>query len=439
MFANTLTGHPSTTDFGMRWSNWHKEASWREQSAYLGRWALLLAFAALPIKGELVPLPLVVGIVLLLPQVAGFGKLKDKALLLLPVAFYLLHVLGMAWTTDVDFGSFDLEVKLGLMIVPLIGAGLVADKGKDLLRPAMVAFSCGMLVAMVICFWSGIACYLETGWRECFSQSYVSPYLHPGYLAWYACWALFYWGRELIDGQVEWKRWPWVCGILMMLPFAFVVMVASKSGWLGLLLVLATLLIHAARTLPGRMMRLLIMATLLVAVLSGTLASRMLMVRMSEAADAVEKLFRNDTSFLSVESSSDERLAAWNCSVDCLKLSPWGAGTGDIKHALMACYESNGATAAIQHRLNSHSQVLQSGVALGWAGLLLVVGMMLAPLAIGVMRKDAFMAIFAALFIINGTIESVLEVQAGVVFFILFYVVLVRRSSVHRPQPTAHP
>jgi hypothetical protein len=83
--------------------------------------------------------------------------------------------------------------------------------------------------------------------------------------------------------------------------------------------------------------------------------------------------------------------------------------------------------------------VLQSGVALGWAGLLLVVGMMLAPLAIGVMRKDAFMAIFAALFIINGTIESVLEVQAGVVFFILFYVVLVRRSSVHRPQPTAHP
>ncbi len=412
---------------------------WRECSALWGRRVLLLAFAALPVKGELVPLPLVAGIVLVLPQVPSFARLKDKALLLLPVAFYLLHVLGMAWTDDVDFGLFDLEVKLGLLLVPLAGAGLVTGAGKDWLRPAMIAFSFGLLLAMGLSFGAGMACFLETGWRECFSQSYLSPYIHPSYLAWYACWALFYWGRELIDGNVGGMRWPWACGMLMVLLFAFVVMVASKSGWIGLLLVLAALMVHAARSLPGRVMRWVALAILLVAMLSGALVSRMLVVRVSEAADAVGKLFRDDGSFVSVESSSDERLVAWTCSRQCLAASPWGAGTGDIKHALMACYVGRGATAAIQHRLNSHSQVLQSGVALGWPGLLLVLALMLVPLTIGLFRKDVFLSIFAGLFILNGTIESVLEVQAGVVFFILFYVVLVRRSSMRRAKPIVRP
>ena len=104
----------------------------------------------------------------------------------------------------------------------------------------------------------------------------------------------------------------------------------------------------------------------------------------------------------------------------------------------MACYEQKGAEAAIEHQLNSHSQILQSGVALGWPGLLMVCALMVLPLLIGIRRKDAFLSIFALLFIVNGAIESVLEVQAGVVFFILFYVVLVRRSFVH-PQLKVHP
>lgn len=408
----------------MRFNHWHEQRTWRGRSAFLGRWALLLAFAALPIQGELVPVPLVAGILLLLPQALRFGKLKDRLLLLLPVAFYLLHVLGMAWTSDVDFGLFDLEVKLALLLVPLIAAGLALPDGRDFLRPVMTAFSIGLVVAMVRCAQASVACYAEHGWTECFTQSYLSAYLHPSYMAWYACWALFYWGRELIDGKVHRPRWRWLCAGLAVLLLAFVVMLASKSGLVGLALVVLALLAHAARTLPRRVLRWLGPAVVLVALLSGSLVSHVLVVRVSEAADAVGKLFRGDRSFLAMESSSDERLVAWQCSRQCIGASPWGAGTGDIKHALMACYEAKGATAAIQHRLNSHSQVLQSGVALGWPGLLLVCALMLAPLAWALFHRDVFLSTFALLFIINGAIESVLEVQAGVVFFILFYTVL---------------
>ena len=48
----------------MPFSSWHKESTWQGKAAFLGRIALLLAFAALPVKGAFVPLPLVIGIVL---------------------------------------------------------------------------------------------------------------------------------------------------------------------------------------------------------------------------------------------------------------------------------------------------------------------------------------------------------------------------------------
>jgi O-antigen ligase len=105
----------------------------------------------------------------------------------------------------------------------------------------------------------------------------------------------------------------------------------------------------------------------------------------------------------------------------------------------MECYREKGAEAAIAHRLNSHSQVLQSGVALGWPGMLLVAALMLVPLIVGMRRKDPFLAIFALLFILNGATESVLEVQAGVVFFILFFVTLVHRPRTIDPKPIIRP
>ena len=421
----------------MHFNDWHSTTTWQARSAFLGRCSLLLAIAALPVHGPLVPIPLALGIALLLPQVLAFGSVKDKGVLMLPVVFYLLHVLGMAWSTDVDFGLFDLEVKLSLLLVPLVAAGMQPVAGRDMLRWAMTALSIGLVLAMVISLWTASICYGENGWKECFTQSYLSTLVHPSYMAWFACWALFYWGIELIKGKVTalWLRSA--CILFLVLLVVYAVMLASKSGLIVLAIVLVTLVFNALRIIPRHRRWLLIPGMILLLGAPGTMFSRVLSVRVHEAVQALERLLHRDATYMAAESSSDERLVAWSCSMQRIAASPWGAGTGDIKHALMACYQEKGATAAIAHKLNSHSQVLQSGVALGWPGLLLVCAMMVVPLVIGIRRKDPFLAIFAVLFIINGAIESVLEVQAGVVFFILFFTLLVRRSgSLHRDNPT---
>ncbi|MBS1944375.1 MAG: O-antigen ligase family protein [Bacteroidetes bacterium] len=421
----------------MHFSDWHSARTWQERAALIGRCALLLAIAALPVHDPLVPIPLALGIVLLLPQVPAFGSVKDKGLLLLPVVFYLLHVVGMAWSTDVDFGLFDLEVKLSLLLVPLLAAGMVPVAGRGMLRQAMTALSIGLVLAMVISTWSALTCYSENGWKECFTQSHLSSLVHPSYMAWFACWALYYWGGNLIAGNVV-GRWPRaVCLFFLFLLLAYVVMLTSKSGLVGLAVVVAVLLVRAFRKIPRRAWPALAGGLLLVVAMPLYFMGTVLSGRIAELTGALGNLVRGDQQVRTVESSSNERISTWDCSWHCLSGSPWGAGTGDIKHVLMACYEEKGATAAIAHNLNSHSQILQSGVALGWPGLLLVCAMMLAPLVVGIRRKDSLLAIFALLFIINGAIESVLEVQAGVVFFILFFTLLVRRSSgLHRDNPT---
>lgn len=421
----------------MIFSGWHSAQTWQDKSAYLGRCTLLVAIGALPVHGPLVPIPLALGIMLLLPQVLAFGSVQDRGLLLLPVVYYLLHVVGMGWTTDMDFGLFDLEVKLSLLLVPLLAAGLLSGAGRDMFLWAMTALSIGLVLAMVISAWSASTCYSENGWKECFTQSYLSSLVHPSYMAWFACWALYYWGRSLITGSVpgQWLRAASM--IFLVLLVVYVVMLTSKSGLIGLAVVGALLLGRAFRKLPRRAWPGLAGVLLLVVAVPLYFTGPVLSGRIAEITGALGKLIRGDQQIFTVETSSNERISAWDCSLQCLSDAPWGAGTGDIKHALMACYQEKGAAAAIAHKLNSHSQILQSGVALGWPGLLMVCAMMVTPLVLGIRRKDPFLTIFALLFVINGAIESVLEVQAGVVFFILFFTLLVRRSgSLHRDNPT---
>src|SRR5690606_6032522 len=127
-----------------------------------------------------------------------------------------------------------------------------------------------------------------------------------------------------------------------------------------------------------------------------------------------------DATMLTSADGNDLRMVAWTCSVQCLRTGPWGAGTGDIKHALMDCYGAKGATEAAKRDLNSHSQFLQGAVALGWPGLLSTLLLALVPLLRGWRDRNVPLLVFMALFVVNAAVESVLEVQAGVLFFGLF-------------------
>ena len=83
----------------------------------------------------------------------------------------------------------------------------------------------------------------------------------------------------------------------------------------------------------------------------------------------------------------------------------------------MRIYDAKGYTGASEMRLNAHQQFLQSAACLGVLGLLTLCAMVLAPF-FGTGRRDALTVIILILAICNWMVESMLEVQAGVIFFV---------------------
>lgn len=395
-----------------------------------GAWLLLCLL--LPISGGLVPVPLGCAIVLAAINLAWHRQGVNWRVLWPIPTWYLLHAIGMGWSTDTDFGLFDLQVKLGLVLLP-VAAAVVMALHPDMLHRSMVAFTAGIILSMVLGLAKAWACWTATGTPSCFSQSMLSYELHPSYAAWYACWALAWWGLRLIRGQVAKARG--VVAFLLVLLLVWTMMLASKSGVIGLAMVIVLLLVVLLSRVkgPGRWWALgAATAAMLVAAWA---QGPLVMLRMQAAVHAVERAAKGDPAAMSSTDGNDLRLVAWACSIDQLRHAPFGAGTGDIKHALMSCYHQRGAEQAAMRDLNSHSQFLQGAVALGWPGLVLTVLIALVPIAWAWGRRQLPMLAFMGLFVVNAAVESVLEVQAGVLFFALFIGLLAQWNgpSISRP------
>jgi len=381
-------------------------------TALLAAWLLLCAL--LPISGNLVPVPLGCAILLAAVHLAWYRPVIAWRMLWPIPAWYLLHVAGMLWTTNMDFGLFDLQVKLGMVLLPLMAA-LALAVHPDLLRHGMSAFTLGTAIAILLSVWKGWECYRSTGDPGCFAQTTFSFELHPSYAAWYACWAMAWWcDRAMQDTAIRPRLFHLSIALVMLI---FIVMLASKSGVIGALLVIVVMAVRWLRSfVSGRWAIKVGLAAVAVAAVFASSGGGLVVARMEAAFRAVEMARHGDPALYSSHGGSEMRLVAWQCSTELLMDHPMGSGTGDVKDELVGCYTAKGATDAMEKRLNAHCQFLQGGAALGWPGFILTLLIGLVPLRTAVIRRNVLLGTFAALFFVNAAVESILEVQAGVVF-----------------------
>lgn len=339
---------------------------------------------------------------------------------------YLVHVVGMAWTTDLAFGWFDLEVKSALLLLPLLFWAIPKDArgGGGLLLTVFVAgVTMSMVVSLLAAACRMVHIYLTVQGTlvlgstsvEFFSD-HLSLFMHPSYAAMYACFAL----ACLLYRRAD--RPPISAIAINMVA---VILFASKIGWLVLVLLA---LIMSARYGRSAIRRPRILIPL---VITGT-------VFLAYAATSPfmrEKLQQVRTGFVPGEpeqdatGSSEVRRLVWRSGGDVLANTwPWGTGTGDVKNELVADYHAKGYLYPETLRLNAHGQFLQTGVALGLLGLGVLLLLFFAPLASSVQRRDPLLLLFLVILLLNWTVESMLEVQAGVLFFAVMAFALATRS-----------
>ena len=148
---------------------------------------------------------------------------------------------------------------------------------------------------------------------------------------------------------------------------------------------------------------------------------------------------------ISSEQKSDgtsARIEIWKVSFQIIRENLlFGAGTGDVKKELLEKYKTNHIDPALDSRLNAHNQYLQTSIAIGMTGFLVLIISLVFPGIYALKRKQTIYLTFLVLFAFHILVESMLERQAGVVFYAFFNSLLFlslkqeNRSSVHQLPP----
>lgn len=136
------------------------------------------------------------------------------------------------------------------------------------------------------------------------------------------------------------------------------------------------------------------------------------------------------------ENGVTQRIFFWKESVEIIKKNPIvGYGTGDVDDTLSNHYETlissenstsfnNSMKNLINFHLNPHSQYLQTWIAIGLLGFILLITIFINGIYIGYVNGSFMFLILNISFLIFSLVESGFERYNGIFFFMFLYTIL---------------
>ncbi|MBI4931494.1 MAG: O-antigen ligase family protein [Bacteroidetes bacterium] len=354
-----------------------------------------------------------------------FRKNKNSFYFLLFISLYLLYVIGLFYSENYEYGLKDLEIKLSLLVFPLIYFS--SDKfKKEQLKSVFRKFIYGCLTASAICIGYATYQYFITQYTiskgiwawdygiNFFLKDRLSLWMHPSYRSMYFVMALtaIYLLKEKEQYASFLKKY-FTPAILA----ALVLFFNSKAGILSLLLFGAFVswqLIFKEKKIKFAVVGIIISVLLFVSLYFSA-------PEFTIRVKSIFNIFSENIDMRKSEESTASRIAIWNAAKTVIAENFFiGTGTGDVKDALTDEYSKQGMTFALKEDLNAHNQFLQSFTALGIIGFISLCSSLLIPLFMGWKNKNYVYVIFILIIILNLFTESMFETQAGVVFYAFF-------------------
>ena len=374
---------------------------------------LLLAFI-IPLERKLIP-PIII-LLFVSSLINGSFKFKEKKGILALAFLYVTYVVGLIYSTNLKYGLFDLEVKLSLLLFPLVFFVSKIEM-KKVADNILNSFIDGCFVASMLSLISAAIQYYLYGNINSFFYGELALYGHSSYMAIFLCFssALIYIRNIKQNNAIKFPlKDLFLLGLFSIMIFFLV----SKTGIISILLIHFTfigyLIIKNKLFLKGTIVLVLI-STLL---FTGYKVFPEVNNRFNEMFSVV---FSESTE---LNSTSSIRAEIWKTSINILMQHPFGVGTGDVKDVLVENYMDSGLDYAAEKELNAHNQFLQIALATGILGLLVLLLMIFYPLYYAIKNKHIIYIVFLCLMTINFLTEAMLETLAGVVFFAFFNTML---------------
>jgi O-antigen ligase len=367
----------------------------------------------------------VISVLILLLYIFNYRELKSKFLLFLGNRFavlfsllYVVHLIGLIYTSNLKFALTDLEIKLPLLFFPIIITSdwIVLRKH---LNTLLFSFIIGCLGASTISITNSLFDYLRTNDLDSFFYDRVSFLMHSSYYAMYLCFAIIisiYLFRQT-NNKVR-----YFLPFLILLFLTNIILLSSRAG---LLMLAITFLMSLLFIIYKRKFRYLIIVSFVL------FSSVYIVYNFAPATmQRIEilnplSMLKSDTSKVDDINNRDTRLVLAEMSFVIISSNPiLGVGTGDVKDALINQYKINNFKLGITQKLNSHNQYLQFLVTFGIVGFLIFIISMYYPFIFQLKIKNWLFIYFIVLVSINFLFESILETKAGVEFYAFFSILI---------------
>jgi O-antigen ligase len=364
----------------------------------------------LPLNKSLVPLLIILAILIWFVEGNFTEKLKalKTKFFLLSVLLYLIYIVGLLYTNNLKAGGFELEQKLSLLIFPLL---FISDTYTDNIRfnEILKSFVVGCILGVVICVANAVFKYYLFGNINSFLYAQFSQIMHTSYFSMYLCFAVLL----LLFNQILMQNHTLKLIIVIFLMIA-VVLIASKSGLFSLALILMAKLMYDI-VVKKSYIRVLIFSSLLIVttVLSYNIFPKAF-VRVLEMKKAL-------TSSNTEINTNTSRIEIWKIATKIISNNYLlGVGTGDVKEAFQNEYDKQPITLLSEKKLNAHNQYLQTFIAIGLPGILMLLSLLTFTTYLLWINKILDGVIGTLIIAFNLLFESMFETQAGVVFIAFF-------------------
>jgi len=329
------------------------------------------------------------------------------------IGFYLVLACGLLLTNNIKAGTFDLEVKLSLIIFPLLFSFVRVDR--DEVKLIFKTLIVGIFVFFIKGCFLAFLKYLEEPSFYFFFYTRLTNGVHPSYMSMYIVTSmaaiLYYFNQSLY--LFKNKR---ITLLVLLALFLINVMVLSKIGVVtSLLLIIFNVVYWVKQNKKYKTGFAIILSILLFMIIS---------YREIEffryRVDEFTSVFKSGSS----TNSSGIRLHIWKHATSLVHEKPiLGHGTGDVKDVLIDKYREHNLTSALEHRYNAHNQFFQILISNGLIGL----SLFLLSAYFGAKSSRLFLS-FIIITFFYMSVESVLENQAGTIFFGLFFSLLSQKS-----------
>jgi O-antigen ligase len=362
-------------------------------------------------------------------------------LLIFPVIFYLLNILGLFYSENMENGLYSLEKNISILFIPVVVL-FITEKIKDnyviILKVFVLANFIASIICLVYAFNNSIGVdelgerYFESSyWPNTegfnfiqlinhrysnFSHGFLSVFQHPSYFSTYILFSIII---LIYLIQLSKKKQIGYYGLILYFT-VFIWLLGSRAAYLAYLISFFSFFL----ILILKYKKYWIAVTILgVGILISTIAV---------SNEQLNKNVKETIAIMdgnSVNKESDIRLWLWKSGFEVLKDNLWfGVGLGDVDEKLNEKYVEYGLGLAQEHNYNVHNQYLDIAVKLGLVGFLVLTGWIITTLLFTIKRKQFLFFYFILILSINFFFEAMLNTIAGVSFFVFFYSLLVAIS-----------